>query len=484
MSYILDALKKSEQQRQQTEVRVSDTQNTNESDILANSTSLTDQDIPVASNLTSRRYTGLLLVIVITCGAFVATILLQNLFERIEKYDAPLIEPAPRLSISDNGEPQFLVPPVNIQGNDSVVNIPTPTQESPEEDIQSEKSQLVSERIANTSKAKVIVNDPVSVDNKAVSLASPQEQRVANANTVVENTQDDVSSNESGTNDVASSKVTRDDQSIDDQNIAALLKSGSVILPSSKSQLTKAQQQEMIKKAVQGDVDLSTYADVEQLESESFTALTDDELLESNLSNIVTPVLVDSRTTTNKPELIASDSLGQGIRKPLQEDSLLPLNSNSVKSDKTNELVVDRQQPASQQLPSEQSASKKIQQAIAAQVKENSGLSKEISVIQPNLPTSPQPEPQVAVSQPRYKTDKAPLSVLAKIPNITVTGHLYSSSPDRRSVTFNRRVYDEGDTVSKDVVLVEITRSGFNLAVDDYLVPIKRGRGWRAVSAD
>ena len=250
----------------------------------------------------------------------------------------------------------------------------------------------------------------------------------------------------------------------------------------------------MIQQAVSGEVDLSTYADVNQAPDDAFVALTSDELSESDLTGMVAPAFVD-----NANQAVNSNMEPASIRLAPVE----PIPTEAAQANTVNERIAESQASLTAPIKPD---------VIVAAVEPSLVKSDEAKSDQakPNEAKSDQAKPDVAATpinsnmlaarinpnrtalakanqeplSPIYKTSKPPLAVLAKIPNIVVTGHLYSSSPDRRSVTFNRRVFDEGDSVTSDVVLLEITRSGFNLAVDGYLVPIKRGRGWRAISAE
>lgn len=68
---------------------------------------------------------------------------------------------------------------------------------------------------------------------------------------------------------------------------------------------------------------------------------------------------------------------------------------------------------------------------------------------------------------------------LAKIPNISITSHIYSSQANRRSIVVNDERLIEGDFVSPQVQIYEITHQGMILKVNDSLLAVSRSRGWK-----
>ena len=56
--------------------------------------------------------------------------------------------------------------------------------------------------------------------------------------------------------------------------------------------------------------------------------------------------------------------------------------------------------------------------------------------------------------------DELPTSTQQQIPEMIFSAHVYSSEPMQRSMVINNRFMEEGDVVSYDLVLVEITRNG------------------------
>jgi len=83
---------------------------------------------------------------------------------------------------------------------------------------------------------------------------------------------------------------------------------------------------------------------------------------------------------------------------------------------------------------------------------------------------------------PAPKTGAPPEAQLRTIPTLDITGHLYSSVPERRSVTMNNRVWREGDVVTGGIRIKEITKDGLTLDVSGWTVFVSRSRGWQAIN--
>lgn len=91
---------------------------------------------------------------------------------------------------------------------------------------------------------------------------------------------------------------------------------------------------------------------------------------------------------------------------------------------------------------------------------------------------------EVATEDPsvqRSRRQLPPLLSLRKVPDLIISGHIYSSAAEKRSVTMNGRDWSEGEYISEDIVLAEITPKGIRLEVDGWSLPVKRNRGWQAI---
>lgn len=74
--------------------------------------------------------------------------------------------------------------------------------------------------------------------------------------------------------------------------------------------------------------------------------------------------------------------------------------------------------------------------------------------------------------------EQAGESLLAQIPNISITSHIYSSQAKRRSIVVNDERLVEGDFVAAQVQVQEITHQGMILSVSGSLLAVSRSRGW------
>ncbi|MDO6681190.1 general secretion pathway protein GspB [Oceanobacter sp. 5_MG-2023] len=74
-----------------------------------------------------------------------------------------------------------------------------------------------------------------------------------------------------------------------------------------------------------------------------------------------------------------------------------------------------------------------------------------------------------------------PLSSLRKVPDLVITGHIYSQDGSTRTVSMNGRQWYEGDMIVPGVFLQSITSSGLVLDVDGYPFPINRNSGWQSI---
>lgn len=63
--------------------------------------------------------------------------------------------------------------------------------------------------------------------------------------------------------------------------------------------------------------------------------------------------------------------------------------------------------------------------------------------------------------------DQLPLSIRQEIPNLSISGHIYSNSPSARMVNINGSIRHEGDMLTSGIKLIEITDSGVILSYKD-----------------
>lgn len=104
------------------------------------------------------------------------------------------------------------------------------------------------------------------------------------------------------------------------------------------------------------------------------------------------------------------------------------------------------------------------------------------------IPTSTQADGETdnvgtASHQPRVQTRTLPpLSSLRKVPDLIITGHIYSSIASQRQVTMNGRLWSESDPIAEGVRLQHITRDGIELEVDGWPLTLHRNRGWQSLT--
>jgi general secretion pathway protein B len=74
--------------------------------------------------------------------------------------------------------------------------------------------------------------------------------------------------------------------------------------------------------------------------------------------------------------------------------------------------------------------------------------------------------------------EQAPKDVQFMIPNISISSHIYSSLPARRSIVVNGERLVETDFISSRVQVKEITHKGMVIDVDGLPIVVDRSRGW------
>jgi general secretion pathway protein B len=74
--------------------------------------------------------------------------------------------------------------------------------------------------------------------------------------------------------------------------------------------------------------------------------------------------------------------------------------------------------------------------------------------------------------------EQAPKEMQFMIPNISISSHIYSSLPARRSIVVNGERLVETDFISSRVQVKEITHQGMIIDVDGLPLVVDRSRGW------
>lgn len=71
-----------------------------------------------------------------------------------------------------------------------------------------------------------------------------------------------------------------------------------------------------------------------------------------------------------------------------------------------------------------------------------------------------------------------PLNVQRQIPDISFSSHIYASDPSLRVVNINNRNFREGDYISDDIKLLDITEDGVILSYLRYRIEVSVIRDW------
>ena len=78
-----------------------------------------------------------------------------------------------------------------------------------------------------------------------------------------------------------------------------------------------------------------------------------------------------------------------------------------------------------------------------------------------------------------YKVAELPLSVRKNVPSITFSGHVYSSIPANRSVMINGNKMREGQSVTSQLSLKEITTNGAIFKFNGYVFSLNALQDWK-----
>lgn len=95
-------------------------------------------------------------------------------------------------------------------------------------------------------------------------------------------------------------------------------------------------------------------------------------------------------------------------------------------------------------------------------------------VAKPSSPKSPATPPEAEI-----ETTAAPLKALKRIPRLEINSHIFSTLASKRKVTINSREYQEGDWITDEVQLHEITQHGVRLKLGRWFIDVGRSKGWQ-----
>ena len=74
-------------------------------------------------------------------------------------------------------------------------------------------------------------------------------------------------------------------------------------------------------------------------------------------------------------------------------------------------------------------------------------------------------------------------AVLQAIPSLQLESHIYSSAESFRSVVINGRSFKQGQFITQDVILEQITEDGIVIEVASQLIALPKGISWVASNA-
>ena len=82
------------------------------------------------------------------------------------------------------------------------------------------------------------------------------------------------------------------------------------------------------------------------------------------------------------------------------------------------------------------------------------------------------------ISDRVYKVAELPINIRKSVPPITFSGHVFSSTPNNRSVMINGIKMREGQSVTSDLLLHEITQDGAIFQYNGYLFSLGALQDW------
>lgn len=112
------------------------------------------------------------------------------------------------------------------------------------------------------------------------------------------------------------------------------------------------------------------------------------------------------------------------------------------------------------------------------------------SMVQPSgseTESNPSREPSVVnevsskAPQTTASRQSIPKAVLARVPDLNITGHIFSTQASMRRVTINGQNWVAGEWLGDDVQLHSITATGITLELEGrWRLDVSRSRGWQA----
>lgn len=85
---------------------------------------------------------------------------------------------------------------------------------------------------------------------------------------------------------------------------------------------------------------------------------------------------------------------------------------------------------------------------------------------------------KVNIKAPAIAIEQAPKEILNQLPTMNISSHIYSTQANRRSIVVNDQRLVEGDFVSPNVQVQQITNQGMIVQTQGRLLVVNRSRGW------
>ncbi|MDA0787964.1 MAG: general secretion pathway protein GspB [Proteobacteria bacterium] len=106
------------------------------------------------------------------------------------------------------------------------------------------------------------------------------------------------------------------------------------------------------------------------------------------------------------------------------------------------------------------------------------GVVNQAATVPPERVLIPQPQGTDQVTNVPVPIGALPSRIRAALPDLSLTSHIYSTDASLRMVNINDRVLHEGDAITRDVVLREITPDGVIMNYADYAIILSVTDSW------
>ena len=193
-------------------------------------------------------------------------------------------------------------------------------------------------------------------------------------------------------------------------------------------------------------------------------------------------------TLKDRPQLTAPPAASATLTAPAPETSETVLKATQPPVVVEAPMAARASEPTPAPLASTPPASVKpaavpASEPVTAQVAKPTSATKVASrtVTEPPV-NDPDDSLQTVQESPAVDVQQTPpYQVLKTIPDLEITGHLYSTLADKRYVNMNGRVWHEGDYLSEQIRITSITPDGLILDAGGWKIAVGRSQGWQAL---